>query len=221
MTAILFGSIGTIVDTSELQRTSFNQAFAEHGLEWSWSRDEYTEMLSQSGGANRISAFAESRGEKVDADAILASKSVIFQTAMDGADLIARPGVAETIRRARGDGVKVGLVTTTSNDNVNSMIGAVNNLELADFDVVLSRSDVDQPKPNAEAYDVAIGRLELSPSDCIAIEDNVDGVTSAHDAGLVCIAFPNQNTVDHDFSNAVHTTDAIDFDEAMKHLEST
>jgi len=221
MTAILFGSIGTIVDTSELQRTSFNQAFAEHGLAWSWSRDVYTEMLSTSGGASRIAAFAESRGEEVDAAAVLASKSTIFQTAMDGADLIARPGVAETIRRARGDGVKVGLVTTTSHDNVNSMIGAVDNLDLGDFDVVLSRSDVDLPKPDAEAYIVAMGRLELSPSDCIAIEDNVDGVTSAIEAGLVCIAFPNQNTVDHDFTNAVLTIDAIEFDEAMKHLGST
>ena len=117
--------------------------------------------------------------------------------------------------------MKVGLATTTSNANVTSMIGAVNNIDLGDFDVVLSRSDVDLPKPNAEAYNVAVGRLELSPNDCIAIEDNVDGVTSAIDAGLMCIAFPNQNTVDHEFSNAVHTTDAIDFDEAMKHLEST
>jgi len=117
--------------------------------------------------------------------------------------------------------VKVGLVTTTSHDNVSSMIGAVNNLDLGDFDVVLSRSDVDLPKPDAEAYTVAVGRLALSPNDCIAIEDNVDGVTSAIDAGLVCIAFPNENTVDHDFTNAVLTTDAIDFDEAMKHLEPT
>jgi len=221
MTAILFGSIGTIVDTSELQRKSFNQAFAEHGLDWSWGRNEYTDMLSTSGGADRIAAYAESRDHEIDAAAIHASKSTIFQTAMAIADLIARPGVAETIRRARGDGVKVGLVTTTSNDNVNSMIGAVNNLDLGDFDVVLSRSDVDLPKPDAEAYIVAVRRLELSPRDCIAIEDNVDGVTSAIDAGLVCIAFPNQNTVDHDFTNAVLTTDAIDFDEAMKHLEST
>ena len=34
--AILFGSIGTIVETSELQRKSFNQAFSEAGLDWNW-----------------------------------------------------------------------------------------------------------------------------------------------------------------------------------------
>ena len=34
--AILFGSIGTIVDTSELQREAFNEAFAKHDLHGNW-----------------------------------------------------------------------------------------------------------------------------------------------------------------------------------------
>lgn len=220
MTAILFGSIGTIVDTSELQRESFNRAFAEHGLSWSWGRDEYIDMLSTSGGADRIAVYAQSRGEEVDSAAVHASKSTIFREAMDAADLISRPGVAETIRRARGNGVKVGLVTTTSHDNVASMIAAVGDVDLSDFDVVLSRSDVVESKPNSEVYLVAVGRLDLSPSQCIAIEDNVDGITSAIAAGLMCVAFPNQNTVSHDFSDAVFTTDVVDFDESMKHVQS-
>ncbi|MFT7179418.1 MAG: phosphoglycolate phosphatase-like HAD superfamily hydrolase, partial [Oceanospirillaceae bacterium] len=37
--AILFGSIGTLVETSELQRRAFNQAFSEAGLDWNWSEE--------------------------------------------------------------------------------------------------------------------------------------------------------------------------------------
>lgn len=220
MTAILFGSIGTVVDTSELQRESFNRAFAEHGLSWSWGRDEYSFMLSTSGGTNRIAAYAQSRGEAVDSAEIHATKSTIFQEAMDLADLTTRPGVAETIRRAQSDGVKVGLVTTTSHDNVAAMIAAVSDIDLTDFDVVLSRIDVVRPKPDSDVYSAAVGRLDLSPSQCIAIEDNVDGVTSATTAGLMCVAFPNQNTASHDFSRAIYTTDVIDFDDSMKYVES-
>ena len=50
MPAILFGSIGTIADTSELQRQSFNKAFALHNLQWQWSRAEYISLLEKSGG---------------------------------------------------------------------------------------------------------------------------------------------------------------------------
>ena len=60
--AILFGSIGTIVETSELQLRSFNQAFSEAGLDWNWSIEEYQTMLKKSGGRNRINDFANQHG---------------------------------------------------------------------------------------------------------------------------------------------------------------
>jgi hypothetical protein len=37
--AIIFGSIGRIVETSEMQRQAFNRAFAEAELDWEWTRD--------------------------------------------------------------------------------------------------------------------------------------------------------------------------------------
>ena len=46
MPAVLFGSIGALADTSELQREAFNEAFDAHGLDWNWSRDEYRALLA-------------------------------------------------------------------------------------------------------------------------------------------------------------------------------
>ena len=43
--AILFGSIGTLIETSELQRNAFNQAFSENGLDWNWSPTQYQDLL--------------------------------------------------------------------------------------------------------------------------------------------------------------------------------
>jgi phosphoglycolate phosphatase-like HAD superfamily hydrolase len=60
MPAVLFGSIGALADTSELQREAFNDAFRAHGLDWTWSRDEYQQLLAESGGEQRIAAYAES-----------------------------------------------------------------------------------------------------------------------------------------------------------------
>jgi beta-phosphoglucomutase-like phosphatase (HAD superfamily) len=34
--AVIFGSIGTIAETSDIQRQAFNLAFAEAGLDWNW-----------------------------------------------------------------------------------------------------------------------------------------------------------------------------------------
>ena len=43
--AILFGSIGTLIETSELQRNAFNQAFSENGLDWDWNPAQYQDLL--------------------------------------------------------------------------------------------------------------------------------------------------------------------------------
>ena len=61
MKALFFGSIGTVVETSWLQYDAFHVAFARHGLDWHWDLPTYRKMLKISGGANRISAFADKR----------------------------------------------------------------------------------------------------------------------------------------------------------------
>jgi len=64
--ALLFGSIGSIVETSEIQRKSFNKAFKQYGLDWNWTKREYLNLLSKSGGKNRISRYAKKRKIEVN-----------------------------------------------------------------------------------------------------------------------------------------------------------
>ena len=59
MSALLLGSISALADTSELQREAFNAAFAEHGLDWEWTREDYQQMLTGNGGRDRVAAYAE------------------------------------------------------------------------------------------------------------------------------------------------------------------
>src|ERR1700761_9623187 len=122
MSAILFGSISTIVDTSELQRRAFNESFEAHGLDWQWSQPDYVAMLDSSGGAQRIADYAEAHGDDVDADAVHATKSQIFQELLATAGLKARPGVTATIDQAKRRNVKLGFVTTTSPENISALL---------------------------------------------------------------------------------------------------
>ena len=73
--AILFGSIGTLIETSELQRNAFNQAFSENGLDWNWSPAQYQDLLKKSGGRQRIEDFAAHQGIKVDASKLHEEKT--------------------------------------------------------------------------------------------------------------------------------------------------
>jgi HAD superfamily hydrolase (TIGR01509 family) len=212
--ALLFGSISTLADTSELQRESFNAAFQEHGLDWSWGRDEYRKMLEGNGGAARIEQFAAERGETVDAAAVHSTKSRIFQQRLSEGGIKPRDGVVETLAGLREHGTKAGLVTTTSPENVAALLGALSpTVSSADFSVIVDSGSVRESKPDAAAYRYALEQLGEQASDCLAIEDNVGGVGSAKAAGLTCIAFPNVNTKSHDFTSADATVIDLELDQ--------
>ena len=219
MPAILFGSIGTIADTSELQRQAFNKAFALHNLEWQWSRAEYISFLEKSGGACRIQEYAKSMEQSVDASAIHHSKSEIFQKALHEESLMARPGVVDVIQKAKQNQLKLGLVTGTSRQNVLSILEVLRHeIDANDFDVVVNSSNVQYTKPAKDVYEFALRELNEMPHNCIAIENNIDGLISAKSAGIACIAFPDENTADHTFNGASLLVKQLEFEDLQKFL---
>lgn len=217
MSAILFGSISTLVDSSELQRRAFNSAFSQHGLDWSWDQDEYAALLTGNGGRDRVADYAQERGVEVDAAAVHATKSEIFRSLLADEAPAPRPGVVETIRAAKDAGHQVGFVTTTSPDNVAAVLDATG-LSAADFDVVVDADDVDEPKPAPAAYRHALERLGVEPTDAVAVEDNTGGVRAARAADLPVAAFPNENTAGHDWSEASGRVDAVSLDDLLAHV---
>ena len=212
MSALLLGSISTVADTSELQRHAFNHAFEANGLDWRWDRDDYRAMLASSGGQNRIAEYARSRGQAVDTTAIHQAKSKIFRELLTTAGLAPRPGVADTVKAAQDHDWKIGLVTTTSRANVAALLGRLHpQISDRDFDVIVDSSSVESPKPDPAAYRFALQALNEAPGNCVAVEDNVGGVQAAVAAGVPCVAFPNENTGQHDFSAAADRVSRLDF----------
>ena len=71
-TALIFGSIGTVMKTSDVQRRAYNQALKEAGLNWIWTREIYAELLSRSGGQERLSMLASATGTNLSTQQIKA-----------------------------------------------------------------------------------------------------------------------------------------------------
>jgi HAD superfamily hydrolase (TIGR01509 family) len=212
MPALLFGSIGTVAETSELQREAFNQAFSDHDLDWNWSQDEYQQLLQKSGGQDRIAEYAKERGEEVDAAAIYETKSEIFRRNLADQAPAPRDGVADAVAAAREAGFKVGLVTTTTRANVDALSAAVApGLDIGDFDITVDKSEVEATKPDPAVYKFAAEKLAVEPGECVAIENNLDGVSAAKAAGVAVVAFPGEDNSGHDFGAADERVESLDF----------
>lgn len=51
------------------------------------------------------------------------------------------------------------------------------------FEFCLSNEDVKKSKPDPEIYTKAIDRLQLTPSECLIVEDNINGIKAAKATG--------------------------------------
>jgi beta-phosphoglucomutase-like phosphatase (HAD superfamily) len=212
--AILFGSIGTIVETSELQRRSFNQAFAEAGLDWNWSPDEYQMLLAKSGGCDRIENYAVQRGVDVDVKQLHRQKTKIFDSLMDKETTLLRPGVASLISYALDKSLLLAFVTNTSKVNIDAVFYALGDqIKRNDFSFIGNDKMVSNPKPSPDIYLKALSELHLDAQDCIAIEDTEVSMQSALAASIRCIGFPGVNTQGNDFSGAVLVTNHLSADD--------
>ena len=211
--AIIFGSIGTLVETSELQHQAFNDTFIEAGLDWNWSTNTYKSFLKNSGGRQRIQNYATKLGVKVDAKRLHLRKTEIFDALMAKKRMLLRPGVFNVINYALSSDIKLGFATSTSESNINTVFSAVSNqLKYSDFDFVGNDAMVSNPKPSPDIYEKAMSCLQLDAKDCIAIEDTAISMKAALAANLQCVAFPGAFALKSDFSGATTVTEHLSSD---------
>ncbi|MDG4649663.1 HAD-IA family hydrolase [Roseibacterium sp. SDUM158017] len=208
MTHLFLGSIGVLAETSELQRQAFNDAFAEVGLDWNWSREAYSKMLRRSGGQQRIADYAEAQGMTVDAVELHRLKSTLFQARLD-AGVPLRPGVIEAIAETRKAGGRLAFVSGTLADNVDAILAAAR-LSRRDFDLVTDATWDARPKPAPDLYLSALETLGIAAEDVLAVEDNPDGLRAASAAGIRVLAFPGLYHDGSDFTGACAVQTELD-----------
>jgi HAD superfamily hydrolase (TIGR01509 family) len=212
-TAVIFGSIGSLAETSDIQRRAYNQALAEAGLGWTWDPETYADLVLQAGGRERLELLSAATGAGLSAERIAAIHE--RKTALACAEIVAgavplRPGVAAVIQHAKRHGMKLGFATTTYRPNIDAIFAAAQGvLAPDDFAVIVSRDDVAHGKPAPDAYQVALAALAVDAADAIAIEDTATSVMSAKRAGLTVVATPGAIAAGQDFWQADLVVDAL------------
>lgn len=213
--AVIFGAIGVIAETSDLQRQAFNLAFAEAGLDWYWDTETYRRLLSINGGRTRLRAFRDEDANRSGVtDTMIATlherKTHHYASLTANGALTPRKGVAELIKSCQVAGLRVALCTSTSVENVDAIKAALGDtLDFSAFDSITTIDQIGAVKPAPDAYLYCLSQLGLSAHDVVAIEDTPVSIKSAIAAGIAVIATPGAMTDDQDFSAAAMTVDNL------------
>ena len=205
--AVLFGAIGTIAETSDLQRRAFNIAFLEAGLDWVWDPATYRELLRTNGGQARMRAYKDSvTGASISEASIVAlhaAKTKAFVDLLAAARLRPRAGVRSLMDSCLEAGVRLAFCTSTDRANVDAIRAALGDgLNFEHFAPIVTIDKIARAKPAPDAYLYALAQLGLTANQVVAIEDSPVSIAAAKAAGIVTLATPGEMTADQDFSAA-------------------
>jgi len=98
-------------------------------------------------------------------------------------------GATEFLMELRARGIPTAVATSSRSPHAFGHLGRAGLLSM--FDTIVTRDDVENPKPHPEPYLLAAGRLNVDPGNCLALEDSHSGVRAAHAAGMQTIMVPD------------------------------
>jgi len=217
--ALILDIDGTLSDTErDGHRIAFNQAFKEAGLNWHWDTKTYGNLLEVTGGKERIHHFINKFQPAFDPpenlnDFILKlhkTKTRHFVTLLKSGAIPLRPGVERVLKEARSEGLRLAIATTTTPENVTTLLTATLGKDSIDwFEVIAAGDVVPGKKPAPDIYLYALKQMGLNADDCIAFEDSENGLLSSTGAGIKTIVTINDYTRQQDFGGAALVLDQL------------
>jgi HAD superfamily hydrolase (TIGR01509 family) len=208
--AIFFDQDGVIIDTErDGHRVAFNQAFQEFGYPFKWDVEEYHALLQVGGGKERMKHYLHTKGFGFDVAAgaeedlirrLHLRKTAIFIELIESGRLPLRPGVKRLMKEAAGQGLKLGICTTSDEKAANAIASRM--LKDIPFAFILAGDVVRKKKPDPEIYLLALQKTGLAPQECLVVEDSANGIRAAKSAGIPVLATSNPYTEREDLSEA-------------------
>lgn len=100
--------------------------------------------------------------------------------------------VADVLEELKNSGVKMALHTTS---NKNLLYPAITNLNFEKyFEIILTKDDVKNPKPDPEVIDKELIFLGASKEECLIVGDSDKDIITGKNAGIdTCLYYPKEN----------------------------
>lgn len=183
--AVIFDMDGTLIDTEAAHR----RTFADTGRAIGWPMSDA--LLLSMVGIHRDEnerMLAAHMGPDFPLAHFYAQSDALFEAAVD-AGIPLRPGATLLLDHLAQAGIPMALATSTAAPYAQQRLKKSGLFDY--FDIVVTRSDVDQPKPHPEPYLLAARLMGVETAYCVAVEDSYAGVRSATAAGIATVMVPD------------------------------
>ena len=176
--AIIFDMDGVILDSESISDITWRKAAEERGLS---VNDQILNACRGSNKNDTIVTLKKYYGADFDSEKFLERTSELFHEIEDKEGIPLLPYAREILEYLKPR-YRLALASSTRGPTVERQLRAVGLIDF--FETRTTGEQVEHSKPNPEIYLMACKSIGMKPEECIAIEDSLNGIRSAHAAGL-------------------------------------
>ena len=193
---IIFDLDGLLADTEKLHMKSYQNVLADMGYH-NLSDEIYAAHWIRLG--KGIVEFLEERKLNLDIELIRKNKAAEYNRLVKS-EVKAMPGAEKLLQSLRDNNMKVTLATASYSHSAKAVLETLGFEKY--FQFIASKESIQRNKPFPDIFLLVAEKMKISPEKCLVLEDAEKGVLAAFNAGMKCIAIPNQHTKNNDFSKA-------------------
>ena len=182
--AVFFDMDGLLVNSEPLWLEAETELMANYGYTWRTEDQNYC----LGGPLSRVGAYMfEKSGMQKSPEYFTTSVIELMTDKLKhGAPVM--PGALELLANLARNNVPTALVSASPRVLVDAVLSSIPGNTFA---FSISADDVENPKPNPEAYVKAAHDLGVNINDCLILEDSPTGVQAATSSGAFTIAVPH------------------------------
>ena len=207
--AIIFDMDGVFIDTEVLVFKIFRQVFAPYNIDLT---DEYQYKFIGQPFSSNLTDIRQDFGIEFDSEALRIQFDNTYEKVLSTSKLDVQEGVKEIVQWAQQYDFNIGLCTTSTRQQVNTIFNVVKTPSFDPFSIfqtVVTGDSVNTRKPHPEPYLTTAHNLQVQPHECLVIEDSLSGIQAAKAAGCTCVALRHPYSQHLDFSIADMEIDAL------------
>ena len=177
--AIIFDMDGVLIEAKDWHYEALNKALRLFGFEIS----RYDHLVTYDGlpTSRKLNMLTRERGLPLKLHTFINTMKQKYT--MEITHVECRPMFQHeyALSNLKAKGYRLALASNSIRDTIEIMLTKSKLIGYMEF--FLSNQDVESPKPAPDIYLKAIGHLDLSPDQCLILEDNENGIRAARASG--------------------------------------